>query len=102
VQVTAGAKVYVEFFREPKEFSTSGTDDQISGIASPFEQIISVGASLDYCMIYKPDLAQALRLELYGNGSTIPGIIKDMKTWYNDRYPRVRKISLGNNSSQYK
>lgn len=92
-QVSAGAKIYVEFFREPKEFSTSGTDSQEPGIASPFHQIISKGASLEFCSLYKPDVAQALRIDLYGNGANVNGLIKDMKTWYNHRYPRAHNLT---------
>lgn len=101
-QVSAGAKVYVEFLREPKEFATTGTDSQVSGIASPFEQIISKGASLDYCQIYKPALAEKLRLEIYGNGSTIPGILKEMKTWYNNRHTHTNRIMVADAGIEFK
>lgn len=85
-EVDAGAKVYVEFYREPKEFATSGTDTQEPGFASPYHQLISKGASYEYCSLYRPDLAQSLRLDLYGNGGNIKGIIKEMQEWYNKRY----------------
>ena len=100
-QVAAGAKVLVEFFREPKEFATTGTDSQVSGIASPFENIISKGASFEYSKIYKPELASQLRLEIYGGGN-IPGILKDMKAWYNDRHPRPSRITVVDAGVEFK
>jgi len=91
-QVTAGAKVYVEFYREPKSFAITGTDSQEPGFASPFHQLISKGASYEYACLYKPDLAVSLRLDLYGNNATIPGIVKDMEEWYSFRYPQAKRI----------
>lgn len=91
-QVAAGAKVYIEFYREPKEFATTGTDTQEPGFASPFHQIISKGASYEYALLYKPDLAAALRLDLYGNGGNIPGMKGMMEEWYSERYPRPKRL----------
>lgn len=87
-QVSAGAKVYVEFYREPKEYATTGTDTYIL----PFLDLVTKGASYEYCAIYKPDLAGSIRLDLYGNGGNIPGIIKDMQNWYDQRYPHKRRL----------
>ena len=91
-QVDAGAKVYVEFYREPKEFATTGTDSQEPGFASPFHQLVSKGASFEYASIYNPTLAAQLRVDLYGNGGNIPGMVKDMQEWYSFRYPQHKKI----------
>lgn len=91
-EVSAGAKVYVEFYREPKEFATSGTDTQEPGFASPYHQLISKGASYEYATLYRPDLAQSLRLDLYGNGGNIKGIIKEMEEWYGKRY--LKKVTM--------
>lgn len=91
-QVDAGAKVYIEFYREPKEFATSGTDSQEPGFASPFHNLISRGASLEYCQLYRPDLVPALRAELYGSAND-PGILRNMEDWYNTRYPRRKSIT---------
>ncbi len=91
-QVALGAKVYLEFYREPKEFATSGTDSQTAGFDSPFQKFISLGASFEYAKLYKPDLALSLRLDLYGNGGSVPGMVKDMQEWYSDRYARPKRL----------
>lgn len=88
-EVSAGAKVYVEFYREPKVFATTGTDNYIV----QFEDLVTKGASYEYACLYKPDLASSLRSDIYGNGANIKGIIKDMEEWYSQRYPRRTKIT---------
>ena len=87
-QVDAGAKVYVEFYREPREYATSGTDSYVL----PFPNLITKGASYEYACLYKPDLASSLRSDLYGNNANIKGIVKDMEEEYSYRYPVNKKI----------
>jgi len=71
--VTAGGKLRIEFFREPTEFTTSDTTAE-PGFDEPFHRMLSLGASLDYCvrqsLPQKNDLAALLkdyeeRLRLY-------------------------------------
>ncbi len=87
-QVSAGAKVYVEFYREPNDFATTGTDSYIVN----FENLVTKGASYEYASLYKPDLAASLRLDLYGNGGNIPGIVKNLEEEYSFRYPSAKRI----------
>lgn len=96
-QVDAGAKVYIEFLREPKDFATTGTDSQEPGFASPFHQLVSLGASYDYAKVYKPDLVPTLRADIYGvfsrTGIARGGLLNDMEDWYTARYPRHKNLS---------
>jgi hypothetical protein len=87
-QVNAGAKVYVEFYREPKVYATTGTDSYIVW----FENLVTKGASYEYACLYKPDLAQSLRSDLYGNNANIKGIVKDMEEEFSFRYPQNKRI----------
>lgn len=48
-QVTAGAKLRIEFMREVDEFSVSDTTQE-PGIDEPFHRILSVGAAFDYAL----------------------------------------------------
>jgi len=88
-EVLAGASVYVEFFREPKDLATTGTDSYII----ENENLVTKGASYEYASIYKPDLAASLRLDLYGNGSNIKGIVKELEEWHLNRYSKRKIIS---------
>lgn len=47
--VTAGAKIRIEFWREIDSFTTSDTTQE-PGIDEPFHNMIAVGASLDYAV----------------------------------------------------
>ena len=98
-QVVAGAKVYIEFLREPVEFATTDTIQE-PGLASPFHQLISKGASLEYCSLYKPAIAQALRLDIYGDGN-IPGLLKDLKNWYANRSAKPRRMTIGDATQEF-
>jgi len=84
-QVDAGAKVYVEFYRAARDLATTGTNDFIL----PFADLVTKGASYEYASLYNPSLAATLRTDIYGNNGNIPGVIKDMKIWYNSRYPHL-------------
>ncbi|MFP5260990.1 MAG: hypothetical protein ACLGJB_03690 [Blastocatellia bacterium] len=86
-QVSAGAKVYVEWYRAPRDFSTTGTDSYEPGFDLQFHRLPALGASLEYCKLYKPDLVPQLRLDLYGNGENIKGMLKDMEEWYVSKSP---------------
>ncbi len=86
-QVAAGAKVYIEFFRAPRDFATTGTDAYTTGFDLPFQHLPALGASYEYCKLYKPDQASQLRLDIYGNGGTIKGILKEMQEWYSSKSP---------------
>lgn len=93
-QVALGAKVYIEFYREPVEFATTGTDSQVPGFASPFHEIISKGASYEYCKLYKPDMGVQLGQDIFGDPSKKdkPGIKAMMEEWYSERYPRPKRL----------
>lgn len=49
-QVTAGAEIRIEFFREPTEFTTASTTTE-PGFDEPFHRMLSLGASMDYAII---------------------------------------------------
>jgi hypothetical protein len=52
--VTAGAKLRIEFYRDIVEFTTASTT-AIPGFDTPFHQMLSIGASLDYAIIRNLD-----------------------------------------------
>lgn len=91
-EVAAGAKVYVEFFRAPREFATTGTDTWEPGFDLQFHKLPAVGASFEYAKLYKPDLVAALRADLYGNGGNIKGILKELQEWYNAKSPSNARL----------
>lgn len=93
-QVSAGAKVYVEFYREPVAWSISGTDSQVPGFVTSFHPLISKGISLEYAMLYKPELVVTLNLAIYGNRGNIPGIVKEMEEFYTNRYPQKMRLEV--------
>lgn len=93
-QVSAGAKVYIEFFRAPREFSTSGTDSYSTGFDLQFAHFPALGASYEYAKLYKPDLAATLRLDIYGNNGNIKGILKDMQEWYRAKTFKNGRINI--------
>jgi len=92
-EVTAGAKVYVEFFRAPRDFATSGTNTYEPGIDLQFHRLVSLGASYEYARIYKPELVNQLRLDIWGNGGNIKGLFKELVDWYSSKQPARRHIS---------
>jgi hypothetical protein len=92
-EVDAGAKVYVEFWREPVDWDVTGTDTQEPGFASSFHPLISKGASLEYAKLYKPEIVPSLTLDIFGNNANIPGIFKEMETFYSRRYPKTRRMT---------
>jgi len=91
-QVAAGAKVYVEFFRTPKEFATTGTDTLTPGFDLQFHKFCAVGASFEYAKLYKPDLANRLAVDLYGNNANIKGLIRELEDWYSAKSPTNNRI----------
>jgi len=89
-QVDAGAKVYIEFFRAPRDFATSGTDSYTTGFDLPFQHLPAIGASYEYAKLYKPDLLPELRMDIYGgrrDGVLKKGILKEMQEWYSAKQP---------------
>lgn len=93
VEVNAGAKVYIEFFRSPREFATTSTDSYEPAFESQFHRLVSLGASFDYAKLYKPDLVPSLRLDIYGNGGNIKGILKELQDWYSSKQPSQKRIT---------
>lgn len=61
--VAAGAKMRIEFLREPTEFATNSTTAE-PGFDEPFHRMLSIGASLDYAITFqkpnKNDLKEML------------------------------------------
>lgn len=99
-EVAAGAKVYVEFYREPVDWSVSGTDSQAPGFASAFHPIISKGASLEYAKLYKPELVPSLTLDIYGNNGNVKGILKEIELFYSNRYPQKKRLEVRRESNK--
>ena len=92
-QVSAGAKVYVEFYRAPREFSTSGTDSYTTGFDLQFAHLPALGMSYEYAKLYKQDMLPQLRLDIYGNGGNIKGILKEMQEWYSSKQPSTKRMT---------
>jgi hypothetical protein len=90
-QVTAGAKVYVEWWRMPRAFATTGTDAYQPCMDFQFHHFPSVGASYEYCKLYKPELAKVLKEDLYGDGGKKQGLITDLTGWYASKQPSSRR-----------
>lgn len=88
-QVDAGAKVYAEFFRTPRDFATTGTDDWEPCFDSPFHHLSVLGPAFEYAKLYKPDLVASLRIDIYGGG-TVKGVLKELKDWYSSKQIGVR------------
>lgn len=90
-QVSAGAKIYVEWFRTPREFATTGTDSYVTGFDTQFARLPAIGASYEYCKLYKTDIAASLKSDLYGYhgryGASQPGMLQEMQDWYNSKSP---------------
>ncbi len=89
---TGGNKaLYVEWYRAPREFATTGTDTYEPGFDLQFHKLVQSGMSWEYCKIYKPELAAALANDIYGYhgryGASIPGMLEEMKEWYNSKSP---------------
>jgi len=61
--VTMSAGLKVEFQRTPDLFTVADTTQQ-PGIPEPFHRILSLGASYDYLMGRRPDVAGAVRTEV--------------------------------------
>lgn len=97
-QVSAGGKIYVEFYRAPRDFATSGTDTYEPGFDLQFHKIVQLGASWEYCKLYKPDVASQLANDIYGYhgryGATIPGMFQEMKDWYNSKSPNNARLTM--------
>lgn len=94
-QVTAGAKVYIEFFRAPRDFATSGTDSYEPGIDLQFHRLISLGPSYEYAKLFKKDLVGDLAVDIFGgsrNGVRFKGILNELEDWYSSKQPSSRRI----------
>lgn len=87
-QVALGAFVYVEWFRAPQGWdTTTGTDAIEPSLDIPFHHFPAVGASYEYCKLFKQELEATLQGDLYGartaRGQLIKtGMITDMENWY--------------------
>ncbi len=91
-QVTAGAKVYVEWYRAPREFATSGTDNYEPGLDLQFHKVVQLGMSWEYCSLYLPEKANKLAIDLFGNNGNIKGMWNEMTEWYSRKQPGKRRI----------
>lgn len=91
-EVSAGAKVYVEWFRMPRVFATTGTDTYQPCVDFQFHHFPAVGASYEYCKLYKPDVAVSLRNDIYGNGANFKGLLKEIQEWYSRKQPYKRSL----------
>ncbi len=98
-QVDAGANIYVEFFRAPRDFdTTSNTDAYEPCLDLQFHHFPAIGASFEYCKLYKPQMVAELQGDLYGartaRGQLIrTGLIDEIKNWYSSKdrmLPRLR------------
>lgn len=102
-QVSAGAKVYVEWFRSPREFATSGTDSYEPGFESQFHRLPFIGASYEYAKLYKPDLVSKLEMDIYGgkvNGIEKKGILQEMQEWYASKSPKRGSMTAKQEDTQ--
>jgi hypothetical protein len=92
-EVTAGAKIYVEWLRMPRTFATTGTDLYQPCIDFQFHHFPAVGASYEYCRLYKPEASAKFEVELYGDGRLKKGLIREMEMWYGRKQPYKRRMS---------
>lgn len=95
-QVSAGAKVYVEFYRAPRTYATTTTDSYSVALDLQFHHLLAVGASYEYAKLYKPELKADLRVDLYGgqkDGAIVPGLIKELKQWESKKQPSLLQIT---------
>lgn len=90
-QVSAGAKIRIEFFREIEEFTASDTTKE-PGIDRPFHQMISLGASMEYAVA-----------KMLGNAGNLADLYRDMEQRLKEYYSRkeVDKILNLNSTIQY-
>lgn len=98
-QVALNAAVYAEFFRLPRQFdTTSGTDLYQPCIDFQFHHLPAIGASYEYCRIYKQDAAADLQGELYGvyyRGRLIKkGVIDEVQEWYASKSPTRPRMTM--------
>lgn len=95
-QVALGASVFTEYFRDNKtDFATTATDTLEPGFDSSFHRVISKGASLEYCKLYKPDLVADLKNEIHGirtRYANIPGYKDEIIEFYSFRVPQAKRI----------
>lgn len=94
-QVSAGAKVYVEWFRAPRAFATTGTDLYEPCLDLQYHHFVAVGACYEYCKLNKPEMVKQLAVDLYGNGN-IPGLLKEIKEWYNAKSAGNVRLTMNN------
>lgn len=98
-QIAAGAKVWVEFYRAPREFATSGTDNYTPGFDFQFHRLPSLGASFEYAKLYKPDLMPQLRADIYGTAQQ-RGMLKEMQQWYVSKSPSNGRFNFLKENNQ--
>jgi len=95
-QVTAGANVYVEYYRDAKtDFATTGTDSLEPGFDSAFHEVIAKLAALEYAKLYKQDLVNDLKNEIYGirtRYANVPGIVDNIVEHYSFRVPQAKRL----------
>lgn len=101
-QVALGAFIDVEWFRTPRDFDTTGgTDAYEPALDLQFHHFVAVGASWEYCKLYKPDMAPALASDIYGYhgryGASIPGMLEEIKNWYNSKSPSNVNLTVKRN-----
>ncbi len=84
-EVTAAAKLRIEFFREPTEFTTASTTTE-PGFDEPFHRILSMGASFDYAVTYQKPMKNDLFVQLQD-------MEKRLKTYYSNKNGRRLQIT---------
>lgn len=87
--------IFVEWFRAPRDFTTAaGTDSYEPCLDLQFHHFPAVGASYEYCKLYKPELAREMAVELYGNNANIKGLVKEIEQWYNAKSPSNANLTM--------
>jgi hypothetical protein len=92
--------IYVEWFRAPRDFdNTSDTDSYEPCLDLQFHHAVAVGASWEYCKLYKPETAAEFQGDLYGartaRGQLIrQGVIQDIQDWYNSKSPSNVRLKM--------
>jgi hypothetical protein len=95
-----GQAIYVEWFRAPLAWdTTTGTDTQTPCLDLQFHHFPAVGASFEYCKLYKPDMVAELQSDLYGartaRGQLIRvGLIDEIKDWYTSKNRMPSKLKM--------
>lgn len=99
-QVAAGAAVYVEWFRGPRDWDTTTATDEYEPCLDPqFHHFPAVYASWQYSKLYKPDIAAEFQGDIFGartaRGQLIrQGLLQDMEDWYNAKGMNNTKVTI--------